>query len=140
MRIYDMPEELESEISSFKGWISPDKLFADPDDSQEKTVERRVEILELHDLLLDELCVHQDDKLNQKVSRIELLEESNEVQKDEEAKQAPKNHPQDQPDWEDNERGTLSENSTPEENGETTKENWTSQAGAFSRINTDRVD
>ncbi|CAI2361134.1 unnamed protein product [Moneuplotes crassus] len=140
MRIYDMPEDLESEVSSFKGCISPDKLFADPDESQENTVERRIEILELHDLLLDELCVNQEEKLNQKVSQIELLDDPSEAHKEEETKKALKNNPQDQQDRELNERGTMSENSNPEDNGETTVVNCTSQAGAFSQINTDRVD
>ncbi|CAI2386422.1 unnamed protein product [Moneuplotes crassus] len=90
--IYDMPEDLESEISSFKGSISPEKLFVNSSDFYDNPVERRIEILEIQDALLDELCDSNQAPIDQKVYQIELLNNSNDSQPSSSNSKTTRNH------------------------------------------------
>ena len=125
MKIYDTAEGLEDRFSSNSSVScddeeSPSRLFYKPDslESSEVKVERRIEILELHDLLLDELWKDEISKENsQKIFQVELLEDPSQVEKKEQ---------------EDKEWGAIENKNKKEDLGSPEKTKGNSQAGAFS--------
>lgn len=127
-KIYDDPADFLSE--SEHSLVEPEQLFGSGGEKEEQ-VERRVEILELHDLLIDELCI--DEKIeDSKVMNVEMLDEGCERRGEvEEVKE-----------MEGDERGVISDRDDGEEKGEEKKlrPTGTSQAGAFSQMHTDRID
>ena len=100
------------------------------------TIERRIEILELHDLLLEDLCEGEEMRPNQKVYHVELLDDLQEInnieeEKDQELKTEDKN-------CNEIEGGTLSKQDSDKNLKEIKRSKGMSQAGAFSKSQSDR--
>ena len=88
MKIYDIEDSFDNQSSSVSlhSDTSFHRLYYHESNSTpgKNKIERRIEILELHDLLLEDLCEEESIPINQKVYQIELLDENQYNSKNEE--------------------------------------------------------